>query len=165
MHVPTSWLSGIYLVKLHGNTSGKESYIIFTVRDSRTADLVFQQSVITYHAYNPWPGGPVAGWVGSSLYQFQTNKAFRRLPGYQTGTEGGVQAESVSFNRPYRTDVIANTPVHIYSQSVSKNYGMGAGDFLRNLAPAAMDFNLVRWLEHQGDDVTYITDVDTHEDV
>src|SRR5260370_3118361 len=42
---------------------------------------------------------------------------------------------------------------------------MGAGDFLRNLAPAAMDFNLVRLLEHQGDDVTYITDVDTHEDV
>ena len=25
IHVPASWLSGIYLVKLHGNTSGKES--------------------------------------------------------------------------------------------------------------------------------------------
>src|SRR5438552_5585856 len=32
IHVPSSWLSGIYLVKLHVNTSGKESYITFTVR-------------------------------------------------------------------------------------------------------------------------------------
>jgi hypothetical protein len=40
IHVPASWLSGIYLVKLHGNTSDKETYIISTVRDSRTADVV-----------------------------------------------------------------------------------------------------------------------------
>jgi hypothetical protein len=39
IHVPTSWVSGIYLVKLHGNTSGKESYITFTVRDTRDAAL------------------------------------------------------------------------------------------------------------------------------
>ena len=64
IHVPASWLSGIYLVKLHGNTSGKESYIIFTVRDSRRADLVFQQSVITYQAYNSWPGTSPLGGVG-----------------------------------------------------------------------------------------------------
>jgi len=44
IHVPSSWLSGIYLVKLHGTTSGKESYIIFTVRDSRRGDLVYQSS-------------------------------------------------------------------------------------------------------------------------
>ena len=50
LHVPASWVSGIYLVKLHGNNSGKESYIIFTVRDGRNADIVFQQSVTTYQA-------------------------------------------------------------------------------------------------------------------
>jgi hypothetical protein len=43
VHIPSSWLSGIYLVKLHGNTSGNESYIIFTVRDSRRAKILFQQ--------------------------------------------------------------------------------------------------------------------------
>jgi hypothetical protein len=167
IHVPTSWLSGIYLVKLHGTTSGKESYIVFTVRDSRTADLVFQQSVITYQAYNPWPGGfdSAGNRLGASLYEFQTDPLFVGLPGYRRGKEGGIQAEMVSFSRPYLVDPLANTPLDIYSQSVSQNYGMGAGDFLRSIAPAAMDFNLVRWLEHQGYDVTYITDVDTHEDV
>jgi hypothetical protein len=165
IHVPSSWLSGIYLVKLRGNTSGKESYIIFTVRDSRRAAIVFQQSVITYQAYNPWPGGPGNGWVGVSLYEFNTNLAFQGLPGYRRGKEGGIQAEQVSFSRPYRTDLIANTPVTIYSQTVSPYYGMGAGDFLHNIAPAGMDFNMVRWLEHEGYDVTYITDVDTHENV
>src|SRR5438045_6250282 len=37
INVPSSWVSGIYLVKLHGNTSGYESYITFTVRDTRSA--------------------------------------------------------------------------------------------------------------------------------
>jgi len=165
IQIPYSWLSGIYLAKLHGNDSGKESYITFTVRDSRRAKLVYQQSVITYQAYNPWPGGPGNGWVGVSLYEFNTNTAFQGLPGYRRGKEGGIQAAAVSFSRPYRTDLIANTPVTIYSQVVSPYYGMGAGDFLHNIAPAGMDFNLVRWMEHEGYDVTYITDVDTHEDI
>jgi hypothetical protein len=52
-----------------------------------------------------------------------------------------------------------------YSQVVNPNYGIGAGDFLRNAAPTAMEYSMVRWLEHEGYDVTYITDVDTHEDV
>jgi hypothetical protein len=135
------------------------------VRDSRRADLIFQQSVITYQAYNPWPGTPVVGWTGASLYEFQTNPDLAGLSGYRRGKEGGVQAQQVSFNRPYGTDLIANTPTNIYSAQVSPNYGMGAGDFLHNLAPAAMEFGMVRWLEHEGYDVTYITDVDTHEDV
>src|SRR5438067_10465989 len=43
IHVPASWVSGIYVARLHGKTSGKESYITFRVRDSRRADSVFQQ--------------------------------------------------------------------------------------------------------------------------
>ncbi len=58
-------------MKLHGNTAGKESYIIFTVRDSRQAAIVFQQSVTTYQAYNPWPGSS-GSETGQSLYAFQT---------------------------------------------------------------------------------------------
>ena len=65
IQIPYSWLSGIYLAKLHGNDSGKESYITFTVRDSRRAKLVYQQSVISYQAYNPWPGGPGGVEVGA----------------------------------------------------------------------------------------------------
>ena len=151
LQIPYSWVSGIYLVKLHGNTSGKESYIIFTVRDTRVAKIVFQQSVITYHAYNPWPGSCFFCPDGASLYN----------------SYNGVQIPQVSFNRPYggRAHSEFDTPAMFYSQVVNPNYGIGAGDFLRNAGPVAMEFGMLRWLEHQGYDVTYITDVDTHEDV
>jgi N,N-dimethylformamidase beta subunit-like protein len=129
IHVPASWVSGIYLAKLHGKTSGKESYIIFCVRDSRRADLVFQQSVTTYQAYN--------GWLGQSLHTFNT--------------AGETQVDRVSFNRPYA----AGNP----------GQGAGAGDFLGTIAPVAIEYSMVRWLEREGYDVTYITNVDTHEAV
>jgi len=152
IHVPASWLSGIYLVKLHGNTSGKESYIIFTVRDSRRADLVFQQSVITYQAYNSWPGTSPLGGVGWGLYNSDDNN---------------MQVAQASFSRPYGSCPSEEpffTPPMFYNSQFGQ-YGIGAGDFLYHGAPAAMDFGMVPWLERQGYDVTYITDVDTHEDV
>jgi N,N-dimethylformamidase beta subunit-like, C-terminal len=149
IHVPTSWLSGIYLVKLHGNTSGKESYITFAVRDSRQADLVFQQSVITYHAYNPWPGSDPFG-QGYSLYNMDANNE----PLYP----------KVSFNRPYGGYDPSGVDPMFYSSQFAR-YGIGAGDFLNSVAPPAMEFAMLRWLEHEGYNVTYITDVDTHEDV
>jgi len=58
---------------------------------------------------------------------------------------GNAPARKVSFNRPY----------------ASNPYGVrldGAGDFLRR-----WEFNAVRFLEREGYDVTYVTDVDTHE--
>src|SRR5207302_7947610 len=61
-------------------------------------------------------------------------------------------------------------------------YGVGAGDFLtHDFSPSypnleanvaigvggasAREFGMVRWLEHHAYDVTYITNLDTHEDV
>jgi hypothetical protein len=146
IQIPYSWLSGIYLVKLHGNTSGKESYIIFAVRDTRRAKIVFQQAVATYQAYNPWPGvDPATGQnAGQSLYAFET--------------KDNAQVPAVSFNRPYMQYTGISLPYPYF-------YGAGAGDFLYNLGPVGMEFAMVRWLEHAGYDVTYITDLDTHEDV
>jgi hypothetical protein len=57
---------------------------------------------------------------------------------------GGRPARKVSFDRPY-----AMSP-----------YGVrldGAGDFLRR-----WEYNTLRWLEREGYDVAYLTDVDTH---
>jgi hypothetical protein len=54
-------------------------------------------------------------------------------------------ARKVSFNRPY-----AMAPYGIRLD--------GAGDFLRR-----WEYNALRWLEREGYDVTYVTDVDTHE--
>ena len=61
------WLSGVYLVKLTESSAGKQSYIIFTLRDEvRQADILVQQSVTTYQAYN--------NWGGKSLYKWNSTK-------------------------------------------------------------------------------------------
>ncbi len=132
------WLSGIYLVKLTGSTSGKQSYIIFVVReDERPSDFLFQSSVTTFQAYNNWGGKST----------------------YPSNSRDEQWARKVSFNRPYAR-----------SQHPRGSSGTGAGEFLtamsihptRSLSTAGWEYNMVRWLERNGYDVTYSTDIDTH---
>jgi hypothetical protein len=138
-HDKTDWLSGVYLVKLTARPSGKQGYIIFVVReDTRQSDYLFQSSVTTYQAYN--------NWGGQSLYGFNSV---------------GRPARKVSFNRPY-----------LMSENPVAASGNGAGEFLANLSvppsdppsPAGWEYNMVRWLEREGYDVTYSTNIDTHAD-
>jgi hypothetical protein len=133
---PSQWASGFYLAKLTGSRSGKQSYIIFVVRDEgRPSDILFQSSVTTYQAYN--------NWGGMSLYRWNSK---------------GKQASKVSFNRPYAA-----------SPNKDAAYGVGAGEFLTNVQPkrrtsnSGWEYNMVRWLEKNGYDVTYSTNIDTHE--
>ncbi len=135
---PHEWLSGVYLVKLTGSTSGKQSYIIFVVReDNRPADFLFQSSVTTFQAYNNWGGKST----------------------YPSNSIDEQWARKVSFNRPYAR-----------SQHPRGGSGTGAGEFLtamsihptRSLSTAGWEYNMVRWLERNGYDVTYSTDIDTH---
>ena len=80
---PTDWASGFYLAKLTGSR-GKQSYIIFVVRDDAGGSaLLFQSSVTTYAAYN--------NWGGYSLYDLS-----------DFDSAGGKLAYKLSFNRPYR---------------------------------------------------------------
>jgi hypothetical protein len=126
---PTDWASGVYLAKLTAS-GGKESYVVFAVRDdARPAALLLQLSVTTYQAYN--------SWGGYSLYT-------------------STPARKVSFNRPYA----------FHGAGAS---GVGAGEFFTNLtgasypgSRAAWEVNMVRWLEREGYDVTYATNLDTH---
>ena len=57
--IPDDWLSGVYLGKLTTVPVGDEpywqSYVIFIVKDDRSADLLFQCSDNTWQAYNRWP--------------------------------------------------------------------------------------------------------------
>ncbi|HEY9698820.1 MAG TPA: N,N-dimethylformamidase beta subunit family domain-containing protein [Trichocoleus sp.] len=129
------WLSGFYLAKLTASNSGKQSYIIFVIRDDdRPSDYLFQSSVTTYQAYN--------NWGNKSLYQWNSR---------------GRKAFKVSFNRPYAP-----------SPHRAGAYGVGAGEFLVNVQPyprtasAGWEYNMVRWLEREGNDVTYATNLDTH---
>jgi hypothetical protein len=137
---PGNWVSGIYLAKLTGMPSGKQSYIIFVVRDDeRPSDFLFQSSVTTYQAYN--------SWGGKSTYP---SSSFNEQWAYK-----------VSFNRPYARNA------HPLAAS-----GVGAGDFLTAtsihptspISPAGWEYNMVRWLEREGYDVSYSTNIDTHTD-
>ena len=115
----TEWPSGVYLARLTGS-SGKQSYIMFTIRDdARASAYLFLCAVNTYQAYN--------NWGGKSLYDFNST---------------GPRASKVSYNRPYA--------INPYGTRLD-----GAGDFLR-----WWEYNMVRFLELEGYDVTYTTDVD-----
>src|SRR2546429_1624445 len=90
LSVPTNWTSGVFMVQLT-NAQGSQNYITFVVRDdARVADIMFQQSVATYQAYNNYPDD---GATGKSLYDFNSYGAFT--------VTGKKQAAKVSWNRPY----------------------------------------------------------------
>ena len=128
LNVPMTWTSGVYIAHLT-NALGYQTYITFVVRDdARRADILYQQSVTTYQAYNNYPDD---GVTGKSLYNFNS---------YGTNPSenpGNPRAVKVSWNRPYS--------------------GEGAGHFF------TWEHHFVRWLERSGYDVTYSTNLDTHQ--
>ena len=111
--------------------------------------LLFENSVTTYEAYNFWPGGA----NGKELYDFAP----------------GGRAWKVSFNRPYVLGMSYS------STTTGAATGVGAGEYLANLQPgpaqgvqippAGFEYNMVRWLEKNGYDVTYCTEIDVHENI
>jgi sugar lactone lactonase YvrE len=110
--VGADWLSGVYLVTVT-RADGPDCQMIFTVRDYRRADVMAQQSVTTWQAYN--------NYRGESLYEDRLKLPFGH-------------AVQVSFNRPYAPH--------------------GTGQFF------LYEAHFVRWLESQGYDVTYVTNLD-----
>ncbi|MFX0558415.1 N,N-dimethylformamidase beta subunit family domain-containing protein [Maribacter sp. CXY002] len=148
LQTDSNWTTGVYLVKLKELLSQKESYIIFVVReDNLQTAILFQLPVTTYQAYNFWGGKSLYDWGSGSIKDW--------------GKIGGKHADKVSFNRPYAG-----------SHNPKAAHGVGAGDFLTNVAPvttngypissAGWDYNMIRWLEKNGYNVGYITNVDTH---
>jgi Bacterial Ig domain len=99
--IPSDWTSGIYIAMLT-NANKFQDPVTFVVRDdTRQADLLFQQSVTTYQAYNSYPNGS-----GKSLYPNTSSGA--------NTVAGDKRAVKVSFDRPYTS---------------SRN--RGAGDFYK----------------------------------
>ncbi len=114
--IPTSWVSGVYVVKLV-SSAGFMRYTEFVVRDDASqAPILFQSSVLTYQAENTW-----GGWS---------------LDGTGAANTTAARAYAVSFDRPEAANA-------------------GLSDF------TTYEYNLLSWLERQGYDVTYTTDVDT----
>ncbi|MFO0941101.1 MAG: DUF6605 domain-containing protein [Pirellulales bacterium] len=98
--IPEDWLSGVYVAKLTELNEKLQSYIIFIVKDSRKADLVFQCSDHTWQAYNRWPSQ-------FSLYDDGKNQWHW----------GGLS--QVSFNRPYGK----------YCQILDAPLSIGSGEY------------------------------------
>jgi hypothetical protein len=143
LEIPRDWLSGVYLGKLSTLPSPagqyldlemvSESYVVFVVRDDRTADLLFQTSDMTWLSYNRWPQ-----W--RSMYD---------LGNVPWGASNSKVGYDVSFDRPYA----------LYWNGYPAGFHPltnGSGEFLMT------EFPLAFWLEREGYDVTYISNVDTH---
>jgi hypothetical protein len=145
LDIPQDWLSGVYLGKLSTlpDPAGQyldlemtnEAYFVFIVRDDRQADLLFQASDLTWLAYNRWPKWRSLYDLGDAPWGASDEKV-----GYDVG-----------FDRPYA----------LYWNGYPAGFHPltnGSGEFLMT------EFPLAFWLEKEGYDVTYISNVDTHTD-
>lgn len=164
IQIPMDWVSGIYLAKLTASKTSKQNYILFAVRDDfRPTHFLFQSSVTTFQAYNAWPlrdGGI------DSFEKGKNGLGEGRNPSLYTcrqirDTDPKVRenelnaADYVSFQRPYGLSDDWFVPVQ--HQRIPST-GFGAGDFLW------WEVNLLRFLEREGYDVSYCTNVDVDRD-
>ncbi len=136
MVIPPDWLSGVYLCKLTTIPDSNQSYIIFIVTDDRQADFLFQCSDLTWQSYNRWP-------YWHSLYD-EAHQPWK-------GASGTTVTRS-SFDRPYALYVNL-------LPSAFNGLSNGGGEFL------LWEYTLCYWMEEQGYDVTYISNLDTDRDV
>ncbi len=163
--VADDWTSGVYLVKLtaggKGPATGRESYITFVVRDDASkATHLMQIPVTTYQAYN--------NWGGQSIYQHNTACNIVCTAGACPCTNPKVaQSSIVSFERPYGVyvaDRFARSgppgyPTNPWNgKPINPDNTIGAGLLFE------WDLNLIRWLEREGYDLSYTTNLDTDAD-
>ena len=129
--IPKDWPSGVYLGKLSRDEAfGKQSYVIFVVKEHRNSDLLCQVSDLNWQAYNKWPGR-------DSLYDDGSTSVWYSGPNVR-----------VSFDRPYAK----------YCQLVDAPLSAGSGEYL------LWEHPMTYWLEQQGYDVTYCSNLDLHLD-
>ncbi|HLF35460.1 MAG TPA: N,N-dimethylformamidase beta subunit family domain-containing protein [Cyclobacteriaceae bacterium] len=133
--IPQEWVSGVYLGKLSvWRHVDADAYVVFIVRDDRNADIIFQVSDFTWQSYNRWPQ-----W--RSMYDSPNNPWGTRRP----------DSYSAGFDRPYA--IFWNGFPGKFEPLTN-----GSGEFLMT------EFPLAFWLEKEGYDVTYISQLDAHED-
>jgi hypothetical protein len=112
--IPADWPSGVYLGRLTTVPAAADqpywqSYVIFIVRDTRRADVLFQCSDNTWQAYNRWP-------ADDSLYTDPRGAHARDV--------------AVSFDRPYGRQ-------SQYTGIVNDPLSLGSGEFLSFEQPLA----------------------------
>src|SRR5262249_16261080 len=119
------------------SSQGYMRYTLFVVRDDTShSALLVQLSLFTYQAYNLYGGYSLYRGLRPGLTAPPDNTADND-PGVYVSDP---RSYAVSFDRPY----------------LDSTGDGGLGIF------ATYEYNLVRWLERMGYDVTYTTDLDTH---
>ena len=133
------WVSGVYLARLTGSADGKQAFIPFVVRESGrgSGTASGRAPILIQCSVNTWQA--YNNWGGKSLYDFNSF---------------GGRALRVSFDRPYASKPEAGR-------------GAGAGEFLsvsHSARPSGWEYPFLRWIEKEGYDVAYATNIDIHRD-
>jgi hypothetical protein len=134
--VPMTWTSGYYIAVLT-NQIKQQSTVTFVVRDTRKADIHYQSPEYRHAAYSNFPRD---GVNGKALYDYLSFGANTIV--------GSRRAAKVSLDRPMK----------------DSSYGgpfYNSGGAL-NVTEPYWDIYLVRWLERNGYDVTYSSQLETH---
>src|ERR1700732_1648890 len=146
------WTTGFYFVKLTAS-SGKQSYIIFVLRDdASTSKFLFQSAVANWQAYNSWAGPPVGLGMDGGVWSPGIGKSIY-CPDWVAGGEEptGCGALKVSFNRPYAVMNMGSTGGK--SNNLNATSTVGSHEFLAHLNSDRYDtvggweYNMVRFLE------------------
>jgi hypothetical protein len=130
------WVSGVYLAKLTASGSGRQSYVPFVVLEKR--GLAHPAAFLFQCSVTTWQA--YNAWGGKSLYDFNS--------------KGEVRARRVTFNRPYGSGPGAWA-------------GVGAGEILtmaHTTRAGGWEYPMIRWLERNGYDVAYATNIDVDSD-
>lgn len=134
LNVPASWTTGLYLAKLT-NADGYQSYVPFAVRDDdRESADFFYQQAVL--TYHAYNNYP----NGSPSF-------------YGGGPDSPHWDNTVSLDRPYGANLFPHN-----NHGDSGSGGDGSGGFF------VFDFPMIGWLEREGYDVLYGTNVDLHRD-
>ena len=130
LNVPSTWTTGNYIVKLK-RTDGQQLENYMTFVVRDDSST----AAVTYGLdVSTWQAYNYWGGVGNNNTGYSLYARYNDL----TGDNNGPRAYTVSFDRPY----------------FDGQAGDGAGHFFD------WDFPMIRWMESQGYDMTYVTSVD-----
>src|SRR5262249_10111832 len=132
-------------LNIPGGTAQEESWPSGYYLAKLTAEPTGEESYILFIVRED--ARPSIYLAQSSVVTFQAYNNWGGKSLYEFNSTGG-QAFAVSLNRPYAA-----------SPDLKAADSTGAGPFLRG-----WEYNMVRWLERSGYDVTYTTNLDIHED-
>jgi N,N-dimethylformamidase beta subunit-like, C-terminal/Cep192 domain 4/HYDIN/CFA65/VesB-like, Ig-like domain len=128
--VPSTWTTGNYIVKLIRLDDYLENDMTFVVKDLSSTADIVYSMDVTTWQAYNYWGGAGNNNVGYNLYGKFNDSSQAFL--------GDSRAYSVSFDRPYMVQGAED----------------GAGNFM------LWDYPMIRWMEAQGYNITYVTDVD-----